>query len=218
MLSELIKVDSPQDWLSLSQAAEQLGVHPTTLRRWADEGHIQYLLTPGGHRRFARADVEAFAQQSRQVNATGRKGIEQLWAERAMVHARQGLAEQYQSRWLQAYDEEHRDQERTLGRRLMGVVLQYLGSSGGDTQGLLDEARALGRDYASNAMKHHLPMVAALEAAMFFRDAMVEVAVQLPQSAHLPADAHTSLLRKINTILNTVQLSIAQVYEEANSK
>ena len=41
-------------WLTLSQAAQELGVHLTTLRRWADNGDIPVMLTPGGHRRFAR--------------------------------------------------------------------------------------------------------------------------------------------------------------------
>ena len=41
-----------QIWLTLSEAAEQLGVHPTTLRRWADNGDIPVSVTPGGHRRF----------------------------------------------------------------------------------------------------------------------------------------------------------------------
>jgi transposase-like protein len=27
-----------KQWLSLNEAAKQLGVHPATLRRWADDG------------------------------------------------------------------------------------------------------------------------------------------------------------------------------------
>jgi excisionase family DNA binding protein len=198
--------------LSLSEAAQLLGVHATTLRRWADAGAIPYLLTPGGHRRFARADLEAFMRENRYTAAN--KGIEQLWAERAIVYTRQGLAQQSHSRWLQAYDVEQRDQERMLGRRLMGVVLQYIHGNEREAAQLLDEARELGRTYAQNAISHHLPVVAALEAAMFFHDAMLEVTMQLLQMGHRNADEGTSLLRKINHIHNTVQLAIAQTYTE----
>ena len=38
-------------WLSLKAASKKLNVHPTTLRRWADNGDIPVMLTPGGHRR-----------------------------------------------------------------------------------------------------------------------------------------------------------------------
>ncbi|MGB9633088.1 MAG: MerR family transcriptional regulator, partial [Chloroflexaceae bacterium] len=48
-------------YLSLSAASKLLGVHSTTLRRWADDGAVPVYVTPGGHRRFARKDIEALA-------------------------------------------------------------------------------------------------------------------------------------------------------------
>lgn len=45
--------------LSLRQAADLLGVHVDTVRRWADTGKLASWRTPGGWRRFDRADVEA---------------------------------------------------------------------------------------------------------------------------------------------------------------
>ena len=44
--------------LSLGPASRLLGVHPDTLRRWADEGQVDAYLSPGGHRRFDRRDLE----------------------------------------------------------------------------------------------------------------------------------------------------------------
>jgi excisionase family DNA binding protein len=46
------------EWLSLSKAAQQLGVHPSTVRAWADHGYLPSQRTLGGHRRFKRSDVE----------------------------------------------------------------------------------------------------------------------------------------------------------------
>ena len=40
------------EWVSLRQAAELLGVHPATVRSWADKGELPSRRTPGGHRRF----------------------------------------------------------------------------------------------------------------------------------------------------------------------
>ena len=36
------------DLLTLSDAAALLGVHPATLRRWADQGDVLVMVTPGG--------------------------------------------------------------------------------------------------------------------------------------------------------------------------
>ena len=49
--------------LKLSDAAQILGVHPRTLRSWSDRGHIPYLQTPGGHRRFRKNDLQNFVQK-----------------------------------------------------------------------------------------------------------------------------------------------------------
>ncbi len=46
------------EWISLGEAAALLGVHPTTLRNWADQGELPSQRTPGGHRRFQRRVVE----------------------------------------------------------------------------------------------------------------------------------------------------------------
>jgi putative resolvase len=41
----------------LRKAAEILGVHPVTLRRWEKEGKIRCIRTPSGQRRFTRSEV-----------------------------------------------------------------------------------------------------------------------------------------------------------------
>ncbi|MCB9434622.1 MAG: helix-turn-helix domain-containing protein, partial [Ardenticatenaceae bacterium] len=58
-------MQTTETWLPLKQAASLLDVHPTTLRRWADSGDIPVLLTPGGHRRFALSDIQAFTERHR---------------------------------------------------------------------------------------------------------------------------------------------------------
>ncbi len=46
------------EWLRVQQAADLLGVSPTTVRRWADSGTIGSRRTPSGQRRFSRQDLE----------------------------------------------------------------------------------------------------------------------------------------------------------------
>lgn len=51
-------VDEMDDLLTTQEAAERLGVGPTTIKRWADEGRIEAVRTLGGHRRFTVDSVE----------------------------------------------------------------------------------------------------------------------------------------------------------------
>ncbi|MBI3362703.1 MAG: helix-turn-helix domain-containing protein [Chloroflexi bacterium] len=197
-------------WLSLKQASDSLGVHPTTLRRWADNGEIQVMVTPGGHRRFAASDIERFAEERRRLKIVA--GFEKIWAEQALSQARKEIASRRDEHWLAVFDEGDRERKRLLGRRLMGLMLQYVSlPEGGDD--LLEEARAIGREHAENALGLGLPLVDAIQAMLFFRDTLVEVAIQLPEVAHVRPESNTRLLRRINTLLNAVQLSIADTYD-----
>jgi excisionase family DNA binding protein len=46
-------------WVTLTEACRLLGVSPSTIRRWGDSGMVRTYTTPGGHRRFSRAGLEA---------------------------------------------------------------------------------------------------------------------------------------------------------------
>lgn len=46
--------------LSVRDVVELLSVHPDTVVRWANDGALPCLRTPGKHRRFRRSDIEQF--------------------------------------------------------------------------------------------------------------------------------------------------------------
>jgi len=52
------------DWLTLGQAAKYLGVAQSTIRKWSDHGRVPAFYTPGGHRRYRRADLDRFLESS----------------------------------------------------------------------------------------------------------------------------------------------------------
>ena len=52
------------DWLTLGQAARYLGVAQSTIRKWSDSGRVRAFKTPGRHRRYRRADLDAFLDRS----------------------------------------------------------------------------------------------------------------------------------------------------------
>ena len=58
-------------------------------------------------------------------------------------------------------------------------------------------------------------MTEALEATLFFRDLLVETALQLPENMPVKPQANVRLMRKINHLLNHIQLHIAEVYDDS---
>lgn len=210
---------SDKKWLTLSQAADALGVHPTTLRRWADNGDIPVHVTPGGHRRFLETDIRARAagdapQQTQTLLPRAQTG--RIWADFALVETRQRLYANPEPRWLTAFSEKDRDEKRELGRRLMALLMQHV-SAPDDDQGLLIEARSIATRYAQNCAMVGLTAAQSLEATTFFRDTMTEVALQMPQVAQLDNDAQLRLLRKLNQIFNVVQVGVIAYFDDLAS-
>ena len=67
MRSELSHPRAPTgepDWLTLGQAAKYLGVAQSTIRKWSDQGRVPAFYTPGGHRRYRKADLDDFLDRS----------------------------------------------------------------------------------------------------------------------------------------------------------
>lgn len=207
------KPDGDNAWLTLSQAARFLDVHPTTLRRWANNGDLSTLVTPGGHRRFAAADLARFARERSALR--NMYGIAGLWATKALAHTRQEVTVHRGEGWLARFGEEGRNRNRPLGQQLMGLTLQYLSSESSEenSASILEEARRIGRLYAHNALEQGLSLRATLEASMFFRDSLIETALQLPETANIRPEANLRLLRRVNALLNAVHLAAVEVYE-----
>ena len=56
--------DSQDPLLSSTQAARLIGVHPASIKRWANQGKLKCVKTPGGHRRFLKSAVLGLAEQT----------------------------------------------------------------------------------------------------------------------------------------------------------
>src|SRR5206468_3426476 len=132
-----------------SEAAQFLGIHPVTLRRWADAGDIGYMLTAGGHRRFTLTEIKRFAAERQHSISVAH--TEQVWADQALVRAHEVIDTHRHAQWMEVFGDQERERSRVLGRRLMAIVLQYIASDE-NCDMLLDEARAIGEQYALSAL------------------------------------------------------------------
>lgn len=197
-------------WLTLSEAAGRLNVHPTTFRRWADDGRIPVMLTPGGHRRFAESDIARLARRRRTIKGLG--PVERIWAREALEHARRAVGAQRGEAWLIQHDAEAKERNRQLGRQLMNITLHYLLAEA-DRDASVKEAGEIGRRYGENARRIQLRLTDALRVSMFFRDTLVTTAVRLPENVRIPPDTQLQLVTRINEMLNAVLLGVAEAYE-----
>jgi hypothetical protein len=135
-----------------------------------------------------------------------------MWAERAMTRVRQEV-QRSSAEWVQ-YSPGEREEHRKLGQDLVSVAIRYIADSTSREE-LLDEARAIGAAQARLAIRNGHGLTEAIAAALFFRDALIDSALELPGNTRSNPEPHALLHRRINTVLNSVQLAISDVYENA---
>lgn len=202
----------PRDvkWLSLQDASRMLGVHPSTLRQWADSGKIPTVRTPGMHRRFAETDVRALLEPE-PLQPSGVQLLIQSALGRARLEVSGGKLEEQS--WYQRMDETDKAEHRELGRRLLAMVVQYL-TQPPDRQALLEEARSLGRSYGERSLVNKLTLTEALRAFLYFQDFLVDGVSQMSETASQKVNINlVGTYQHINMFINEVLVAMLGAYE-----
>ena len=198
---------SNDEWLSLSAASELVGVHPATLRAWADRGHVASQRTAGGHRRFRKSDIEQWARSRREPTAS----VEML-IHNAMGRVRMTM-EQADMPWLMRLDPATRAAHRELGRRMLMEIAAALDPSA-DSSTVVPKAQQLGADYIRLSRSHGLTLVETVRTFTFFRDSIADSFVQLV--SHLEAAAAPDWIamnHQLNEFSNAVLLGLIESYQ-----
>jgi len=200
---------SPEtDWLSLSEAAEVLGVHPGTVRNWSDQGRLPVYRTGGGHRRYKRNEVELWAHAMKQENRIAPENAMQMAIRQVRIQVAEGKLES--EGWYQKLDSEARSQYRLSGGSLVRGMMNYLVAQGSDG---LSEAHSIGYEYASRAHRYGLNATEATQAYLFFRNSLAEGIMKVFVDANLPSRDAMAMLGNLNNFADQILLSLLGTYE-----
>ncbi len=211
MPAKKLDLRSDVKWLSLQEASEILGVHPSTLRQWAEAGKIPTVRTPGKHRRFAESDVRALLEPE----PLPPSGV-QLLVQSALGRARLeiGRGKLNEQSWYQRLDEAEKVEHRELGRKLLSLVIQYL-TQPSDRPAILEDARSLGRTYGERSLASKLTLTEAVRAFLYFQDFLMDGVVQMSETMKQRVNINlVSTHQQINTFINEVLVAMLDVYEK----
>ena len=197
------------EWLNLSDAAALLGVHPSTLRSWADRGDIPAHRTPGKHRRFRRADVEQWADSRREAHSSpGQLVVENVLGRTRIQMAEGRLAE---AQWYQYFDEARRRELREAGRNQLRLLLRYLGDEG---EAVMPEAHLIGREYERLGREAGLSLSQTVNVFLYFRDFLYDSVIDVYQaSSPRAARDWANIHRRIAAFTNSVLLALVDAHE-----
>jgi excisionase family DNA binding protein len=203
-----------KEWLSLTEASASLGVHPTTLRRWADAGDVPCFRTPGGHRRFRAGDLAVWVG-GKQATSLGLPS--DALVQSAVGYTRQEMAQRRvaDEAWYLAFaHEEDRQEMRDTGRLLFGLAIQYMGRVH-NHEPILQEGRRIGEMYGVRCAQRGVGLVDTMRALFFFRESLIRAA--------RPGQSHTGqydeedvrIHRQLRYFLDEVMYACLAGYETA---
>lgn len=200
--------DRPKDWLGLSDAAQILGIHPSTLRAWADKGDIPSHRTAGGHRRFKRTELEVWASARRSSQPSEVQVVVQNAIGRTRLELADGRLRQ--ESWYQKLNEEQRARYRDGSRRLMRELIHSSQYEAAQTE---MEAHVLGSEYARIGRQSGLSLKEAVAAYLFFREFLFESIFSVYETAGVrPSSAWSEMRRKVSGFTNQVLLALIEAY------
>lgn len=197
------------DWLSLSDVAEKLGVHPSTVRLWSNKGALPTHRTSGGHRRYLLHEVELWMNATREKQVVEPGDALQNAIGKIRLRVSEGQLEA--EAWYQKLDADARAQYRMSGAALVRGLIGFLSR---ETEDESSEATALGYEYASRARRYELNSVEATQAFLFFRNAILEALVTAYEEARIPPGlAWGRLLTRLHRFTDRVLVSLLQTYQ-----
>ena len=199
-----------KEWLTLSEVAQILGVHPSTVRIWANEGKIPVHRTNGGHRRFRRSELELWMLSRDQTHEVDipRDFIQALLRQ---VETQMTQSQVRNLPWYRKLGEEAREQYRQRGQALAQRLWVYLTGENADAS---EEAKGLGYEYATLARRSGLTEGEALTAFLFFAGVVVDALVEVVEHSQVQSPhVWAAVMQKIKNFVSDVATSMLETYQ-----
>lgn len=201
--------------MSLGEAARVLGVAPTTLRRWADDGVVRSFVTPGGHRRFVRSSIDALVPADRR----DRPSLERLGEtpeHMARAYRRSMARPTGDPAWLRGMQGADRDPLREHGRGLSAALLGYLDAgTQPEREARLADASEAAAHYGTLAQARGATIHETVAAYLRFSRPFVAELATLARRRNLDTAEATELLETTLAALDTLLLATIDAHQAA---
>ena len=165
-----------QSLVSISEASHILGVSETALRQWTDEGKIKAFVTPGGHRRYSRAELNKFMLSSRKL--LGIKDVVAELEDTASTHREIGRTYFKTSYLYSNLNRESQELLAELGRRLLSIIIRYI-TEPSRREEIIKLAQDVGHSHGETLARLGFQLTDSVEAFLMHRNTIMEATSQL---------------------------------------
>ncbi|PKO04941.1 MAG: hypothetical protein CVU41_14365 [Chloroflexi bacterium HGW-Chloroflexi-3] len=200
-------------WFSISEAAKYLGVHFTTLRRWSDDGLIEFIRTPGGKRKYHKDILDDFLNQYKHSTKMNLQ-IATL-QEAAILRTRETMQKVKipEQGWYNKLSIEQRSGMRGAGNRLVALMLQYSAREQ-NNEVFIEQAKHISKQYGEICHSLELTITECIQTFLLFRQPMLN-SIHETGSLQSTNDAiNQQIFERMNHFLDEVLVTMVDEYNK----
>jgi excisionase family DNA binding protein len=202
------------DLLTISEAAEILGVSEPALRTWTDEGQIKAFVTPGGHRRYLRSDLKKFIGLNQKRLDT--KSLTEKLEGTASVHREIGAALAGSSNWRGQMDEATQHKFTALGRQLLTLLTQCL-TKPSRPEETISGAKEIGRRYGELTRNLKMPLTASVKAFIQHRQPMLTATFEMMKKGEITDRQAAEAIPLVDQAIDEALVALIAVHQEVST-
>ena len=199
--------------LTISQASRMLGVSEPALRSWTDEGQIKAMITPGGHRRYLKADLEKFIGSNQKK--LGIKGLTERFDATVPIHREMDSNYFQNHAGFNSLDETTQRDFAALGRQLMDHLVQCVTRRSKSDD--LEPARNIGRNFGKLTSKLDIPLVDAIQTFVRHRRPVLISIFEMARNGEITQAQLIEAVPSVDRAIDEALFALVAAHQELSS-
>ncbi len=192
--------------LTISEASNILGVSEATLRQWTDNGKVKAFVTPGGHRRYSRAELAKLTEAHRY-------GIKELIQKMETSQHLQIVGERFaRAPWYKKLGVKSRGKLGEFGREILNLAIIYI-SRRRQRSETSQQAKELGGDLGKYLAESGLSLTNSLEVFLLYRAPVADIVLEVAKGGGVLSQGVVEIMPEVNQLLDDILLSLVSAYQ-----
>ena len=193
---------------SIGEASQILGVSEATLRQWTDNGLIKAYVTPGGHRRYAREQLDEFMHSHQKT-----LGIKDLVAR--LKDTAGPLREIGATTLAGAHtrlDPAQQQNLAILGRKILDAIICYV-SEPAKREESLAQVRAAGADFGTILAEAGVPLTDSIQTFTSHRAPIIESVATMMRQREVVTEGILAAIPLIDDVMDQALIELVEAYQ-----
>jgi len=192
--------------LTIGEASSILGVSEATLRQWTDNGKVKAFVTPGGHRRYSRAELA-------KLTGAHRYGIKELIQKMEASQHLQIVRERFaRAPWYKKLSVKSRKKLREFGQEILNLAVIYI-SRRRQRNETSRRAKKLGGELGKYLAESGLSLTDSLEAFLLYRAPVADIVLEVAKGGGVLSRGVVEVMPEVNRLLDDILLSLVSTYQ-----